>query len=258
VSKSYCGNNTAHSQSVHVALTVTDSSRPSQTATDTFTTTITFTIAPPTTTISGPATSTIAGTNCKTLTWSATTSGGTTPYSYAWKIGGVAAGTSSSTSVSKSYCGNNTAHSQSVSVTLTVTDAASQTASDTFTTTITYTVVAPAPSVSISSTTPVAISGTICKTITWTSTVSGGTSPYSYAWKIDGVAAGSASSVSKTYCGADTDTTQTVNVALTVTDAASQTGSATYTTTINYSSLSSTGGCLITVPGSCSQTGPVH
>jgi hypothetical protein len=245
ISKSYCGNNVAHSQTVNATVTVTDSSSPTpQTASASSTTVITYTAIPqPKTTISGPATATIPGTTCKTLTWTATTSGGTPPYSYAWKISGVAAGTSSSTSVSKSYCGNNIAHTQSVPVTLTVTDAASQTASDSFTTTITYTVAA-VPTVTISSTNPVSITGFICKTITWTSTVSGGTSPYTYAWKIDGVAAGTSSStsVSKSYCGSDTDTTQTVSVTLAVTDAASQTGSAAYTTTINYTS-SGGGGC---------------
>jgi hypothetical protein len=240
VSKSYCGNNTAHSQTVTVTLTITDST--GQSVTKTFPTTITYTVAL-SVTLSGSATTSISGTNCKTLTWSATVSGGSSPYTYAWKIDGVSAGTSSSTSVSKSYCGNNTAHSQTVNVALTVTDSAGNSGSDTFSTSITYTVAA--LTVTISGPATASISGTSCQTITWTSAVSGGTSPFSYAWKIDGVAAGTSSSTSKTFCGSNTTQTQTVNVALTVTDSGSQSASANYTTTINYSTVTSGGGCSV-------------
>src|SRR5262249_61035739 len=74
----------------------------------------------------------------------------------------------------------------------------------------------PPLTVSISSTTPVYISGTACQTVTWTASVSGGTSPYTYAWTIGGASAGTGSSVSRTYCGSNTNSTQTVNVGLTV------------------------------------------
>jgi hypothetical protein len=52
-----------------------------------------------------------------------------------------------------------------------------------------------------------------CKTLTWTSTVSGGTSPYTYSWKINNVVAGTASSISKQFCGS-----QTIDLTLAVTD----------------------------------------
>ncbi len=88
----------------------------------------------------------------------------------------------------------------------------------------------PTCTASISGTSSTSIRGTNCKTLTWTSTVSCG-SP-TYAWKIDGAAAGSGTSVSRTYCGNNNSYTQTVNVSLTVTGSGTKTAS--FTTTINY------------------------
>jgi hypothetical protein len=73
-----------------------------------------------------------------------------------------------------------------------------------------------------------------CKTVTWTSTVSGGTPGYSYAWYIDGYFAGSGSSLSRTYCGNGTTYTNTENVSLTVTDSIGWTASDTHTTYIYF------------------------
>jgi hypothetical protein len=64
------------------------------------------------------------------------------------------------------------------------------------------------------------------------------------------VAAGTGNVVSRTYCGTNTTSTQTVNVGLSVTDATSQSGSATYVTTIYYSPVYTPppggGGCSVT------------
>jgi hypothetical protein len=73
-----------------------------------------------------------------------------------------------------------------------------------------------------------------CKTVTWTSSVSGGTPGYTYAWYIDGYFAGSGSSLSRTYCGNGTAYTNTENVSLTVTDSVGWTASDTHTTYIYF------------------------
>jgi hypothetical protein len=96
--------------------------------------------------------------------------------------------------------------------------------------------------VTINGPTSVSISGTACQTVTWTSTVSGGTTPYTYAWTIGGVASGSGISASKTYCGNNTTYTQTVSLSLRVTDAASTSITDTHSTNINYSTVSGGGG----------------
>jgi hypothetical protein len=183
---------------------------------------------PPTVTVSSTTPVSISGTSCQTITWTSSVSGGTSPFSYAWAIDGVATGTSSSTSVSKTYCGNGTAHSQTVNAALTVTDAASQTGSNTFATTINYTSAAPTATIGG----PTYVYGTSCKTVTWTSTVTGGTPAYHYAWTVNGTAIGTSTStsVSKTFCAISDSI---VNVALTVTDALSQTSSATYSTEVD-------------------------
>jgi hypothetical protein len=73
-----------------------------------------------------------------------------------------------------------------------------------------------------------------CKTVTWTSTVGGGTPGYTYAWYIDGYFAGSGSSLSRTYCGNGTAYTNTENLSLTVTDSLGWTASDTHTTYIYF------------------------
>jgi hypothetical protein len=114
-----------------------------------------------------------------------------------------------------------------------------------------YTCPTPAlpPSVTI---TGVALSGILgynCKTITWSSTVTGGTPAYTYTWYRGGYQAGTSSSYSETFCGNNVSGTETVNLSLTVRDAANQTGSDTHTTTINYSgSGGSCGGTRICQP----------
>ncbi|MDP9121253.1 MAG: PKD domain-containing protein [Acidobacteriota bacterium] len=189
----------------------------------------------PAPTITGPAAATLAGTSCQTLTWSATTNGGAPPFTYAWTIDGAAAGTSTSTSVSKTYCGDNTAHSQTVNVGLTLTDSTSSSASASTATTLTYT----AASLAVAITGPTYVAGNICRTVTWSSTVSGGTSPYTYAWTVDGspVGTSSSASVSQTFCSSET-----ASVALSVNDIYSRSGSATYSTTISLSGGSGCGG----------------
>ncbi|HEY0782885.1 MAG TPA: hypothetical protein VGE98_10540 [Thermoanaerobaculia bacterium] len=188
-------------------------------------------LPPPT--ISGPASATLVGTGCQTLTWTATTNGGVSPFSYSWTIDNTAAGTSTSTSVSKTYCGDGTNHSGTASVALTVTDSTSNSASATASTALSYT----AGNLSVSISGPTSVSGVSAKTVTWTSSVSGGTTPYTYAWTVDGVSAGTSSSLSYTFYDSET-----AAIALSVTDAIGRTGSATYSTSVFISGGG--GGCL--------------
>jgi hypothetical protein len=187
---------------------------------------------PPTVTISSTTPVSISGTSCQTITWTSSVSGGSSPFSYAWTIDGVATGTSSSTSVSKSYCGNNTTHSQTVNVALNVTDSASQTGSKTFATTINYTAVATGPTVTISGPASITKFTGLCKAGTWTAAATGGTTPYTnYAWTLNGFAVGTNSStLTQTFCPEDIET---VTVGVTVTDSASHTGSATFSTWVD-------------------------
>lgn len=65
-----------------------------------------------------------------------------------------------------------------------------------------------------------------CTTTTWTSSVSGGTTPYTYQWTWNGVAVGTGSSYSRTICPGAVYSYTTNTLALTVTDSGGRTGSA--------------------------------
>ncbi len=88
--------------------------------------------------------------------------------------------------------------------------------------------------VTINGLTSVTIYDYACKTVTWTSTVSGGTPGYSHAWYIDGYYVGSGSSISRTYCGEGVVYNDTENVSLTVTDSLGWTASDSHTTYIYF------------------------
>jgi hypothetical protein len=104
---------------------------------------------------------------------------------------------------------------------------------------------APQPTgVTIGGPASVAISGTACQTVTWTTSVTGGTAPYTYAWTLNGAAAGSGSSLSTQYCGSNTNNTSTQNVGVTVDGVVSDT----HTTTINYTATPATT-CTVTISG---------
>ncbi|HEX7184384.1 MAG TPA: hypothetical protein VF756_21335 [Thermoanaerobaculia bacterium] len=98
------------------------------------------------------------------------------------------------------------------------------------------------PTVTINGVTGTFISGYTCRTLTWTSTVSGGVPGYSYAWYWDGYFVGSGSSYSATFCGDNYTYTEYVNLSLTVTDSAGQSGSDTHQTRVNYTSTSTSCG----------------
>lgn len=56
------------------------------------------------------------------------------------------------------------------------------------------------PSVTISGPTSVFVSAFGCANATWTSSVSGGSPPFTYQWKYDGASVGSGTSYTRTYC----------------------------------------------------------
>jgi hypothetical protein len=79
------------------------------------------------------------------------------------------------------------------------------------------------------------IYGYDCYSVTWTASVSGGSSPFTYAWKLNGATVGGNSSTyTKQFCGQDQETTYTANVSVTVTDSAAQTKTATSSQAIAY------------------------
>jgi len=78
--------------------------------------------------ISGPASTTVLGYACKTLTWTASASGGVPPYtSYQWYRDGYPAGTGSS--YSETFCGDNVTYTESFGLSVTVTDSVGSQAS---------------------------------------------------------------------------------------------------------------------------------
>ncbi|HKV09002.1 MAG TPA: hypothetical protein VJ725_12740 [Thermoanaerobaculia bacterium] len=65
----------------------------------------------------------VYGTQCVSVTWTASASGGTSPYSYAWYAGATYLGSGSS--YTRNFCGTNTNKTQSYTVTATATDSTS-------------------------------------------------------------------------------------------------------------------------------------
>lgn len=92
----------------------------------------------------------------------------------------------------------------------------------------------PFSSVTVNGPTDSYIVGYSCTTITWTATLSGGSSPLSYTWKRDGVTVSTSSSYAKSFCGNNTSKTEYVNLHLDVRDASGVTRGDDHTTKITY------------------------
>ena len=197
-----------------VALTTKDSGSPQQTATAQQSLTVTNPPPPLTSSFRYSPSSPQTG---QQTTFTASASGGTTPYSFNWSFGDGGTGTGSSPSHTYQTTG-------SYPVALTVTDSNGQKTS----TTQTVTVVSPPPpplttSFTFSPSTPDA-----GQSVSFTGSASEGTQPYQYSWDFGDAGTGSGSSPSHTY-----QSSGSYPVTLTVTDAGGQVAKASQTITVN-------------------------
>jgi len=81
----------------------------------------------------------------------------------------------------------------------------------------------------------------VCTTYTWTSSISGGTAPFTYQWTWNGTAVGTGSSYSRQICPGLNYSYTSNTLGLTVTDSASRTGSTSKTVIVEK--FGSGGGC---------------
>lgn len=212
LTKRYCST----SQSVTVKV-IADASEDTHTDDATFTTTITHIPTPPTASISGPATVQLATAGeCKSITWTASATGGASPYTYSWYIGTSTTVQSTASTLTKSYCG-----AQTVNVKVVVRDTAGQTDDATFTTTL----VNAALAVTIDGPETVMAGGGRCSTVTLYANVTGGTPGYTYSWYLgtSTTVVGTGSSYTRNVCNAG------FTAKVTVRDAGAKTASATHT-----------------------------
>src|SRR5437773_2177605 len=187
------GSSTTHTYSsagtFNVVLTVKDSGSPQQTATSQQS--VSVSSPPPSLTASfvySPSTPQVG----QQVTFTASVSGGTAPYTDSWSFGDGSTGTGPSVTHTYSSAG-------SFTVTLTVKD--SGVPQQTVTSQKTVTVTNPPPTLAASfSFSP--SSPQTGQTVSFTGSASGGTSPYSYSWSFGDGSTGSGSSVTHAYSSA--------------------------------------------------------
>jgi PKD repeat protein len=155
-----------------------------------------------------------AGTTPLSTTFTSTIQGGVSSYTYSWTFGDGA--TSSAANPSHTYTSIGTYTAK-----LIVADSKGQSASDT--TTVSVTALPLTVSISAEKT-----SGTASFTASFTSTVNGGTTPYTYAWTFGDGATSSSTNPDHTYTKAGTYTAKLI-----ITDKNGQTASDTITITVN-------------------------
>ncbi len=153
------------------------------------------------------------------VSFTASASGGTGPYSFSWAFGDGATGTGAAVYHTYSTTG-------SYSVVLTAKDSSPSQQTATSQQTITVTSPPPPPSLTASFTESLSNS-VVGQTVSFTGSASGGTTPYNYAWNFGDSSTGSGSSASHIY-----QTAGVYTVVLTVTDAAGHVASATNTVTV--------------------------
>ncbi len=153
------------------------------------------------------------------VSFTASASGGTAPYTFSWAFGDGATGTGAAVYHTYSTTG-------SYSVVLTAKDSSPSQQTATSQQTITVTSPPPPPSLTASFTESLSNS-VVGQTVSFTGSASGGTAPYNYAWNFGDSSTGSGSSASHVY-----QTAGIYTVVLTVTDAAGQVASATNTVTV--------------------------
>lgn len=86
--------------------------------------------------ISGPSSTIVSGFTCKTLTWTASASGGVPSYSYQWYRDGSSVGSGST--YSETFCGDNITYTESFTLSVTATDSVGTQASASLPVTINY------------------------------------------------------------------------------------------------------------------------
>jgi hypothetical protein len=94
------------------------------------------------------------------------------------------------------------------------------------------------------------VQGYDCAYINWTTSISGGAPAYSTAMYQNNAYMTSSTSFANTFCGSNSNWTQTVTVSSNVTDSAGQSKSASQVTTIHYLGSTYTGGCSVAPDGS--------
>jgi hypothetical protein len=163
--------------------------------------------------------------DCITLTWTTNISGGTPPYSSTMYLNSASQGVR--TTYSKSYCNAGTNSSVTAAVSSTVTDSSSPVQSKSasastitirshaVTTPLNVTVTSNAPSTIID------LYADDCISITWTTSISGGTPTYSSTMYSGTTSLGVRTTYPATYCNARTNTSRTVSISATVTDSSS-------------------------------------
>ena len=203
-------------QSYTVTETATDSSSPPQTVTSSKTITITAPPPPSTSFTHSPSTPIINS----LVTFTSTTTGGTTPYTVAWNFGDGATGTGAS--IVHTFTS-----AQSFTVTETATDSSSlpQTATSTGTVTVVTT-----PPLSTSFTFLPA-SPVINTPVSFTAVTTGGTLSYAVSWDFGDGTTGTGSTATHTFA-----TAGTFSVTLTVVDSGSPRQTASSTRSITVSS----------------------
>ncbi len=153
------------------------------------------------------------------VSFTASASGGTAPYTFSWAFGDGATGTGAAVYHTYSTTG-------SYSVVLTAKDSSPSQQTATSQQTITVTSPPPPPSLTASFTESLSNS-VVGQTVSFTGSASGGTAPYNYAWNFGDSSTGSGSSASHVY-----QTAGVYTVVLTVTDVAGHVASATNTVTV--------------------------
>ncbi|HYY91037.1 MAG TPA: PKD domain-containing protein [Candidatus Dormibacteraeota bacterium] len=158
----------------------------------------------------------------QSVTFTASASGGTTPYSDSWNFGDGSTGTGATANHAYTAAGTYT-------VTLTTTD--SGTPQQTATSQKTITVISTTPSLT-SSFTYSPSNPSVLQSVQFTGSATGGTAPYSYSWNFGDGNTGTGSTASNSYLLPGTYT-----VVLTVTDATGVTTTASQTITVSLLGL---------------------
>lgn len=94
-----------------------------------------------------------------------------------------------------------------------------------------------------------------CAAITWTTNISGGSSPFTTTMYRNDVSQGVRTTYSQTICNLQSNTTQTITIRSDVTDSAGQSGSGSHTTTIRHHYY--TEPCYSTAPSSDGKAAPL-